>query len=767
MQPAMQSDEQSSPMKRGSEATIASPKRKRDLCIAAGFLLTLCRHLIAFPETQKLQGTVMDDRKAPIPDALCKLSGGALPSEGENQTTDALGRFEFTGLEPGAYTLACAAQGYRPVSKWGLVITENQALQQVEFTLPAESVLKQHVEVKASTGSIASKSASQPSSLNSSELMTLPIAQLKFQAALPLTPGVVRTPDGKLNIKGIPENQGLLLVDSADLVDPVTGSFSVDVPIDAIQELQVYKNPYPAEFGRFSGGLTKITTKPPSSQWDWALNDFLPDPFIEQGRFWGIQDDNPRLYVTGPLLPGKLSFSEAFIYNYTRQFVEGLPFPDNLRKEEGFSSFSDFQYIFSPRHLFSFNVRAFPLRRQFANIDSLIPEPASSNYGQNGYSWGGTDRFIWPSGAALTSLFEAMQFDTDAYGQGQQTMQMTPNGYAGNYFNTFRRFAQQQELVETYQFKKEAWHGQHQLAAGGDYFHRSYTGTSASRPVLLTTTNNLPLEKVDFSGPASLGDADTEAEGFIQDHWLLNNHFSTDAGLRLSTETSGARLEPAPRLGFVFSPGNNAKTVLQGGAGVFYDRMPMLATDFIQNPTRAISLYSPAIGTFGPPVLYSNMIEIWQDGKLRTLSNQSLGVSPYDETWSMELDHELRPNTVLRFEYLGSQAFNQFMVNPQALPDRQNAMVLSNLGAYHYQEFSSTLRFRVKRAVEANFSYVHSISRGDLNNWASVYVPFEQPIIRPDYFANLPSNIPNRLISWGDIRIPWGITASPNTVHLS
>jgi hypothetical protein len=56
---------------------------------------------------------------------------------------------------------------------------------------------------------------------------------------------------------------------------------------------------------------------------------------------------------------------------------------------------------------------------------------------------------------------------------------------------------------------------------------------------------------------------------------------------------------------------------------------------------------------------------------------------------------------------------------------------------------------------------VHSLSRGDLNSLADVYVPFEEPVIRPNFFANLPSNIPDRLVTWGRFNIPWKIVASP------
>jgi len=85
-------------------------------------------------------------------------------------------------------------------------------------------------------------------------------AQQKFRDALPLVPGVIRTLDGKLSVRGTSENQGMLQVDSAKTVDPVTGSFSIPVPIDAIQTVNVDKTPFSAENGGFSGGLTAIET---------------------------------------------------------------------------------------------------------------------------------------------------------------------------------------------------------------------------------------------------------------------------------------------------------------------------------------------------------------------------------------------------------------------------------------------------------------------------------------------------------------------------
>jgi hypothetical protein len=130
-------------------------------------------------------------------------------------------------------------------------------------------------------------------------------------------------------------------------------------------------------------------------------------------------------------------------------------------------------------------------------------------------------------------------------------------------------------------------------------------------------------------------------------------------------------------------------------------------------------------------------------------------------TWNVEADREIRPRCTLRLSYLSSRTFKVFITNP--LIDQQGIPLieLSNTGATRYHEFESTLRIRARADTDFNFSYVHSLARGDLNSLADVYVPFEQPVIRPNFFASLPSNVPDRFVTWGRFMIPWKIVASP------
>ena len=722
------------------------------ICLAAGG---------AFPETQSLRGEVVDQNNTPLAGAVCTLMGPTLPEQGRPQTTGERGEFEFTGLVPGSYQLTCAAVGHEPVAQNDIPVTETQA-PILQVTLPAEVILHQRIEVTAQAPRATTQTTAPPATIGRQQLHSLPMVEQKFKAALPLIPGVIRTPDGRIAIKGVIENQGTLLVDSAETVDPVTGSFSIEVPLDAVESVDVFKSAYQTEYGRFSGGLTTVQTKAPGDQWDYELNDFLPTPRIRNGQVMGIEDDSPRLYFTGPIWKNRLSFSESFTYNFSRQPVRGLAWPYNETKKQGFDSFTDFYYVFSPLHVASFNVKLFPIRRQFDNINSLIPQTASANYAQSGYSLGGNDHYLFKGGGILTTLVQITQFDSYSNGQGAQDLLVTPNGWQGNFFNAWTRSSAQQEILQNYQFAHKQWQGRHDFKAGGDIVHRSYTGTSHSHPVDLLRADGSLAEQIAFEPAGQLTTQDTELAGFIEDHWAFNRHLALDYGLRLSGQTLGETTAISPRTGLVFSPGPRGRTVFRGGVGVFYDRLPLLAGDFTQNPTREATLFDTQGAPLGPPIIYRNLyVKFDEKGQQIVPSHEELGSTPYNITWNAEFDQELRPDVIARVSYLASRTYNEFIADPEIFSPTDAVLLLSNRGGTRYHEFETTLRVRPNEKADLSISYVHSQARGDLNTMASVFVPYEEPVIRPNFFATLPTNVPHRLVTWGRFRAPWRVTLGP------
>ena len=89
-------------------------------------------------------------------------------------------------------------------------------------------------------------------------IRSLPERVADVRNAVPLLPGVVRTPEGKLQISGTPEYRSTFLVNSVDVTDPATGSFGATVPIDIIETVRVYKSPFLAEYGRFSSAVVAV-----------------------------------------------------------------------------------------------------------------------------------------------------------------------------------------------------------------------------------------------------------------------------------------------------------------------------------------------------------------------------------------------------------------------------------------------------------------------------------------------------------------------------
>ena len=676
--------------------------------------------------------------------------------------TDEKGRFDFSGLLPGTYALTCAAIGYQPVFKSGLEIAAGQA-PLVEIVLPAEIVVKQRIEVRETPTAVAQQpNTTPPATLNSQQLQTLPLIEMKFKAALPLVPGVVRTPDGKINIKGTSESTGLVLVDAAESVDPVTGAYTIDLPIDAIESLEVFKSAYQTQFGRFSGGLTLIQTKAPSDAWHYELNDLLPTPRFEAGHLVGIQDDGPRVSFTGPIIPHKLDFIESSTYLMSKQPVRGLAWPNNVTKNESFGSFTSFQYIVTPQHLFTVNINVFPVKKQFVNINSLVPQAASSDYSQNGYSVQAIDRVMFSSGGILSTFVQNTDFNSHAHGQGPLDMLVTPNGWGGNFFNTYRRASDEQQVRQMYELPAKHLLGKHEFKAGAEYVRRAYNGISDSRPVQLRRADDTLAEQIGFSDPPSLAVEDNEVGLFFQDHWIFSDQLALDAGLRFSTQTVGEPAAYAPRFGIVYSPGPSGRTILRGGIGVFDDRVPLLAADFTQNPLRTVSIFDPQGNLIGSPVTYYNAYLRYNErGQSFTPSRNRLDSTPYNLTWNLELDREILPHVLARLSYLSSRSYNGFIINP--LPDtfERPVLLLSNQGASRYHEFESTLRVRPNEKINVNASYVYSRARGDLNTIGQVYVPFEQPVIRSNAVANLPSNVPSRFITWAQLKVPWKITVSP------
>jgi hypothetical protein len=715
-------------------------------------------------QTASLHGvvtTTQDGSEVAVAGAVLKLSRASATGTALTANTQEDGSYEFLKLEAVSYSIYISAPGFKSVTEQIVFSTREHKVRDFRLEL---AVVSEKVEVNESASEISTENSAAPPpvTVTNTQLITLPTAQEKVKDIIAIAPGVIKTLDSKLVFKGADENQSLLLVNSARTTDPVTGSFSAPIPTDAVESFTVNKTPYDASLGSFSGGLASIETNPPEDKWDFRVRGVVPQVRGKEGHIVGISEAIPGVAFDAPIVRHKLLFSEVFQYDMKKYTVEGLPWPDDVSTKQGFNSFSTLEAILSPNHVLTLTVNAFPLRWQNYDISALVPIPASNDLNQNGVAVGLADRYQLSSGAVFSFISQYMRFDSNAHGHGTADMTINPEGYGGNYFNQWSRRGKEFQAIPSFQFPKQHWHGDHEIHIGMDIDWRSFYGTTESNPIHILREDNSVATNITFAPTISQTPSDTAIAEFFQDHWVLNSRWSFDFGVRLSTETSGWSAAFAPRAGVAYSPFTSGKTIVRAGSGIFYGVLPLLAENFAANPTRTITELGPTSVPIGLPVTYTNVYA----GNMNPLVSSSLpnqtGTTPRNFTWNAQVEQELIKNLKLKVGYLDSHTTHLFTVAPYtSTMGGQSFMALANTGSSHYRELESTLHYTFAELDQVNVSYIWSRARGDLNSLSSVFVPFAAPVIRPDVYGVLPSDVPNRLVGYGVFAIPWKMTFSP------
>ncbi len=688
-----------------------------------------------------------------------RLAGTQTPPSVFKVETSESGFYRIENIPPGNYTLTASAPLFQTETIKVTILPSQVTVRNIRLGF---SVVRQRVEVHASAPLTGAQNVAPPARLTAKQVVNAPLAEQKTQETLPLIAGVIRTPNGRTYIGGLAESMGMFTIDNAEAVDPVTGAFIIDLPVDAINTLEVNETPLFAEEGGFVGGLTSVSTKAPGSDWKFKFSDIFPHILAENGQLVGAKSFEPRAYLTGPLVKGKLNFSEAVTYEDNRENVRGLAWPNNITTTTGLNSYTTFQALLSERHILTGHFQIFPERQANANIDALIPKPASENYGQRGFSTMLSDRLTLASGTSFVTMFHLLGVHNYVHGQGQSDMLVTPVGYSGSYFNDWSRLSDQQEGGETIELPEKRWHGRHRLILGANAGRRAYTGTDISRPIQILGENNSLLERIDFTGGSTLRASATEVSGFVSDQWTLNTRLAVNLGFRATTQAIGRDFAPAPRLGIVFTPDKQGKTIFRASAGIFYDRFPLLAADFASNPERVITDLVPGNLPVGSPVSYPNRCAEAAAGGIRLLSSCSeFSTTPYSTIWRAELEQQITRRIRARAGYLKSTTYNIFVTSPATLPTLGTAMLLQNTGSarYHALEFAVVYQPNARDRITA--TYVHSQSLGDLNTLSELFGAFWQPVIHPNEFANLPSDVPDRFTMLSSLAVPFKLTFIP------
>jgi hypothetical protein len=135
---------------------------------------------------------------------------------------------------------------------------------------------------------------------------------------------------------------------------------------------------------------------------------------------------------------------------------------------------------------------------------------------------------------------------------------------------------------------------------------------------------------------------------------------------------------------------------------------------------------------------------------------QNPSSTPRTFTWNAEVESAVRHNISITVGYLDSHTRDLFIVDPMFATNGTNGVLaLRNTGTSQYRQAEVTAHYRPSERADLNVSYVWSRARGDLNALSDTFVPFQAPVIRPNVSGILPSDVPNRVLAWGLVHLPW------------
>src|SRR5579871_4240427 len=257
---------------------------------------------------------VIDSQESFVFDANVAVDSGA-GSRG-NKSTATLGYAQFEQVPCGRWTVTVAKDGFETATREVPIVGSGEVEIRMILTPRMQT---SSVDVVESVGQLE-QSAAQQNELQPAEVKSLPTNPATVKEALPLVPGVVRSPDGELKIGGSGEERSAMIVNSTDITDPATGKFGQSVPVDSVETVNVLTTPFLAQYGRFTQSVVAVETRRGGEKWHATLNDLFPDFRIRSYHLRGIRNETPRAAVGGPLIHDRLFFTSAIQY-----FLEKAP----------------------------------------------------------------------------------------------------------------------------------------------------------------------------------------------------------------------------------------------------------------------------------------------------------------------------------------------------------------------------------------------------------------------------------------------------------
>ena len=214
-------------------------------------LLTIFSAMV-FAQNGEISGKIIDENGEAIPFANIALVESGVPT-GVGATTDFDGFYSIKPLNPGNYDVKFSYIGYTSVIKTGVVVKNDKSTYLDQKLVPSEMKIEEVVVVRYKIPLIDAGATSSQQTMTSEDIENLATRDITNIAST--TAGVQKDADGEVSIRGS-RGDGVVYY-----VDGIRVNGKVNLPVTAVEQIDVIVAGVPAKYGEATGGVINVSTK--------------------------------------------------------------------------------------------------------------------------------------------------------------------------------------------------------------------------------------------------------------------------------------------------------------------------------------------------------------------------------------------------------------------------------------------------------------------------------------------------------------------------
>ena len=181
-------------------------------------------------------------------------------------TTDGLGKFLFTVVPIGRYTVNVKLQSFQATTLTDNLV-EAERMTHLAISLKVAGVAVE-TTVTGETPIVDTKNQTLETRVRAAEFQKLAVGR-SYQSLMGIAPGVVGT--GNANVHGALGSNNIFMFDGVNTTDPTTGTFGSNLNFEAIQEMILRTGAVGVEYGRGTGAIVDVITRSGTNRFEGSF----------------------------------------------------------------------------------------------------------------------------------------------------------------------------------------------------------------------------------------------------------------------------------------------------------------------------------------------------------------------------------------------------------------------------------------------------------------------------------------------------------------